>query len=44
MNYQLTERGQSLRPVLRTMIAWGLKHIPETRIPKEDSAIADINP
>lgn len=36
MNYQLTERGQSLRPVLRTMIAWGLKHIPETRIPKED--------
>lgn len=43
MNYQLTQRGQSLRPVLRTMIAWGLKHIPETRIPKEDSAIADID-
>lgn len=38
MNYQLTELGQSLRPVLRTMIAWGLKHIPETRVPREDSS------
>lgn len=33
MNYQLTERGQSLRPVLKTMIDWGLENIPETRIP-----------
>lgn len=35
MSYQLTERGNSLRPVLKTMIAWGLKHIPETQIPDE---------
>ncbi len=31
MNYQLTERGQNLRPVLQTMIDWGLKNIPDTR-------------
>lgn len=36
MNYQLTEVGQSLRPVLKTMTAWGLKHIPDTRIPETD--------
>ncbi len=36
MNYQLTELGQSLRPVLKAMIAWGLKHIPETRVPEAD--------
>jgi DNA-binding HxlR family transcriptional regulator len=34
MNYQLTEQGQSLRPVLKTMIDWGLENIPETRIPQ----------
>lgn len=34
MNYQLTEAGQSLRPVLKTMIAWGLKHIPDTEVPE----------
>jgi DNA-binding HxlR family transcriptional regulator len=33
MNYQLTERGKSLRPVLKATIAWGLRHIPDTRIP-----------
>ncbi|HEY9604872.1 MAG TPA: helix-turn-helix domain-containing protein [Allocoleopsis sp.] len=32
MNYQLTEQGQSLRPVLKAMIKWGLENIPETRI------------
>ena len=36
MNYQLTEQGRSLRPVLKTMIAWGLKHIPETKIPETE--------
>ncbi|MBF2004771.1 MAG: helix-turn-helix transcriptional regulator [Chlorogloeopsis fritschii C42_A2020_084] len=36
MNYQLTERGQSLRPVLVAMIEWGLEHIPETMVPKGD--------
>jgi DNA-binding HxlR family transcriptional regulator len=33
MSYRLTERGQSLKPVLKVMIAWGLKHIPDTQIP-----------
>lgn len=35
MNYQLTPEGKSLRPVLKVMIAWGLKHIPETKIPDQ---------
>lgn len=39
MNYQLTQRGHSLRPVLKAMIAWGLKHIPETRIPEADQKL-----
>ncbi|NKB17072.1 MAG: transcriptional regulator, partial [Pseudanabaena sp. CRU_2_10] len=34
MNYYLTERGKSLRPVLKSMIVWGLKHIPDTRTPE----------
>jgi len=34
MNYQLTEQGRSLRPVLRVMTAWGLKHITGTQIPQ----------
>ncbi|MBE9115028.1 helix-turn-helix transcriptional regulator [Lusitaniella coriacea LEGE 07157] len=38
MNYSLTERGKSLRPVLRTMIAWGLKHIPDTTIPDREQS------
>lgn len=32
MNYQLTEKGKSLRPVLKVMAAWGLKHIDDTQI------------
>ncbi len=36
MNYQLTEQGTSLRPVLKTIATWGLKHIPETRVPNND--------
>jgi DNA-binding HxlR family transcriptional regulator len=36
MNYQLTQRGKSLRPVLKAMINWGLKHIPQTQIPKNE--------
>lgn len=35
MSYQLTERGKSLRPVLKTMIVWGLRNIPDTQIPDE---------
>ncbi len=38
MNYRLTEKGKSLRPVLKTMIAWGLKQIPDTRVPDDGSA------
>jgi DNA-binding HxlR family transcriptional regulator len=41
MNYQLTERGKSLRPVLKVMIAWGLKHIPDTQIPKDEQSGED---
>ncbi len=36
MNYQLTERGKSLRPVLKAMIDWGLKHIPNTKVLEEE--------
>lgn len=32
MNYQLTEKGDSLRPVLKSMIKWGLANLPETSI------------
>ena len=34
MNYFLTEKGESLRPVMKAMIAWGLKHIPDTMVPE----------
>jgi DNA-binding HxlR family transcriptional regulator len=34
MNYHLTERGESLRPVLKMMAKWGLKHLPDTEIPE----------
>ncbi len=34
MNYQLTQLGQSLRPVIEAMIDWELENIPETRIPE----------
>lgn len=35
MNYQLTEKGKSLRPVLKVMVVWGLKHIPDTQTPHQ---------
>ncbi len=35
MNYQLTEQGESLRPVLKVIARWGLKHLPETQVPPE---------
>jgi DNA-binding HxlR family transcriptional regulator len=38
MNYQLTERGKSLRSVLKAMISWGLKHIPDTQIPANEQS------
>jgi DNA-binding HxlR family transcriptional regulator len=37
MNYQLTEQGKSLRPVLKAIAVWGLKQIPETQIPEDEN-------
>lgn len=34
MNYQLTERGQSLRSVMKAVIDWGLENISETGVPE----------
>jgi DNA-binding HxlR family transcriptional regulator len=34
MNYQLTELGKSFRPVLKAMIVWGLRNIPDTKTPE----------
>jgi DNA-binding HxlR family transcriptional regulator len=36
MNYRLTAQGESLRPLLKTITAWGLKHLPETRLPEQE--------
>jgi DNA-binding HxlR family transcriptional regulator len=36
MNYILTERGESLRPVLKMITKWGLKHLPDTQIPETE--------
>jgi DNA-binding HxlR family transcriptional regulator len=36
MNYQLTEQGKNLRPVLKAMIAWGLQYIPDTKVPDSE--------
>jgi DNA-binding HxlR family transcriptional regulator len=41
MNYQLTDKGRSLRPVLKVIIAWGLKHIADTQIPQRNLPDAD---
>jgi len=41
MNYQLTEKGKSLRPVLKVIGLWGLKHIADTQILKGDLADGD---
>ncbi|MEW5850984.1 MAG: helix-turn-helix domain-containing protein [Myxococcota bacterium] len=32
MAYSLTERGRSLRPVMRAVVEWGLANIPNTRL------------
>lgn len=41
MNYQLTEKGKSLRPVLKVITAWGLKHIDDTQIPRTNPSDVD---
>ena len=33
MEYVLTQKGEDLRPVLRSMLEWGLQHVPGTRRP-----------
>jgi DNA-binding HxlR family transcriptional regulator len=33
--YYLTEMGQDLEPVVMAIIAWGLRHVPETGHPGE---------
>ena len=35
MNYHLTESGKSLKPVLKIMAAWGLKHLECTQVPEK---------
>lgn len=37
MNYRLTQRGESLHPMLKTRVAWGLKQIPDTQISPTDA-------
>ncbi len=37
MSYTLTEQGQSLRPVLKAITVWGLRHIPETEVLRPES-------
>jgi len=32
-SYRLTLRGESLRPVLKAVMTWGLAHLPGTRMP-----------
>jgi len=31
--YRLTPKGAALGPVVRSMVDWGLAHIPDTRVP-----------
>ena len=33
--YELTQKGRSLKPVLRALARWSTGHNPETRIPEE---------
>lgn len=44
MNYQLTEKGKSLRSVLKVITVWGLKHIDDTQIHRSNSSETDHDP
>jgi DNA-binding HxlR family transcriptional regulator len=33
--YRLTPAGRELVPVVRSMVAWGLAHVPGTRVPAD---------
>ncbi|MBL1178989.1 winged helix-turn-helix transcriptional regulator [Pantanalinema sp. GBBB05] len=41
MNYQLTEQGHSLRPVLMAIVRWGLQQIPDTHTRDGDRTIPE---
>ena len=32
MTYRLTEKGESLKPILKAIGRWGLRHIPNTAV------------
>jgi len=32
MNYRLTAKGNSLRPVLKAVVVWGLRHVESTQV------------
>jgi len=34
-NYRLTELGESIRPVIRSIISWANENIPGTHVPKK---------
>jgi DNA-binding HxlR family transcriptional regulator len=42
MNYQLTDEGKSLRPVLKVMAVWGLKHVEGTQVPSLINPSSDV--
>jgi DNA-binding HxlR family transcriptional regulator len=42
MEYELTAKGEDLRPVLRAMLDWGLEHVPGTRRPAPPSRNPEI--
>jgi DNA-binding HxlR family transcriptional regulator len=33
--YRLTQRGEDLRPAIRSLANWGLQHVPGTRVPRD---------
>jgi DNA-binding HxlR family transcriptional regulator len=37
--YQLTARGEDLRPAIRSLAAWGLQYVPGTRPPRDYTAM-----
>ena len=33
VEYVLTEKGEDLRPIMRAMVEWGVRHVAGTRMP-----------
>jgi DNA-binding HxlR family transcriptional regulator len=42
MEYELTAKGEDLRPVLRAMLDWGLQHVAGTRRPSPVPIVAKL--